>query len=190
MSSSNLREDKRVLRTKERLRNALVQLLLEKPYKAISVQNILDSADVSRAAFYAHFQDKNDLLLTGFPDNVLHYGTWDSKELIPPVTALFQHIQEGQAWLTAMQDTDIVQFINLKSRERMIENWLEHFAKLEGNGEVLPFDHEPVAFFLTGALMALLGWWNRNNMPKSPEEMNALFQDLARNGLPPITVST
>lgn len=183
MPISNLREDKRVRRTKERLRNALVQLLLEKPYKAISVQNILDAADVSRAAFYAHFQDKNDLLLTGFPDNVLHYGTWDSTELLPPVTALFQHVQEGQAWLTAMQDSDIMQLINLKSRERMIENWMEHFAKLEKRGASLPVDPEPVAFYLTGALMALLGWWNKNSMPKSPEEMNELFQDLARNGL-------
>ncbi|MFK7804464.1 MAG: TetR/AcrR family transcriptional regulator [Anaerolineae bacterium] len=181
------REDRRVVRTKERLRNALVELLLEKPYKNISVQNILDTADVSRAAFYTHYQDKNELLLTGFPENILHYGTWDSTELLPPVTALFQHIKEGQAWLTAMQDTDIMHLINLKSRERMIENWIDHFAKLEKMGTHLAIDSMPVAFYLTGALMALLGWWNKMGMQTSPEELNDLFQTLARNGLSAIS---
>ena len=120
----------------------------------------------------------------------MHYGTWDSTELLPPVTALFQHVQEGQAWLTAMHDTDIMQLINLKSRERMIENWIDHFAKLEEQEGALSIDSTPVAFFLTGALMALLGWWNKNGMHKSPEEMNELFQNLARNGVSPLSTST
>ncbi|MEM7110852.1 MAG: TetR/AcrR family transcriptional regulator [Chloroflexota bacterium] len=177
-------EDRRVRRTKERLRNGLLQLLLEKPYKDISVQNILDVADVSRAAFYAHYQDKDTLMLSGLPDNVLHYDTWEeSDELLPPVTALFQHVSGGQEWLAAMQGTAVMQMINLKARQRMVENWLTHFARLQGTPNALKTDPEPVAFYLTGALMSLLAWWSSNGMPKTAEEMNILFQRLARNGL-------
>lgn len=178
------KEDRRVRRTKERLRNGLLQLLLEKPYKAISVQNILDVADVSRAAFYAHYQDKDALMLSGLPDNVLHYDTWEeTDELLPPVTALFQHLAEGQEWLRAMQGTAVMQTLNLKTRQRMVENLLTHFARLEGTPNALKTDPEPVAFYLTGALMSLLVWWSSNGMPKTPEEMNALFQQLARRGI-------
>lgn len=177
-------EDRRVRRTKERLRNGLLQLLLEKPYKDISVQNILDVADVSRAAFYAHYQDKDALMMSGMPDNVLHYDTWaETDELLPPVTALFQHVTEGQEWLEAMRETAVFQTIILKARQRMVENWLTHFARLEGTPNELKTDPEPVAFYLTGALMSLLTWWSRNGMPKTPEEMNTLFQQLARHGL-------
>jgi AcrR family transcriptional regulator len=176
-------EDRRVRRTKERLRQALLQLLLEKPYKNISVQNILDLADVSRAAFYAHYQGKDELLMAGLPDNVLHHGTWESDDLLPPVTALFQHIVEGQAWVQSMQGTAVMQMI----RGRMVENWLAHFARLEGTEHELTGAAEPVAHYLTGALMSLLLWWVSNGMQASPEEMNELFQQLARQGISGLT---
>lgn len=178
------KEDRRVRRTKERLRNGLLQLLLEKPYKDISVQNILDVADVSRAAFYAHYRDKDELMLAGLPDNVLHYDTWEETEaLLPPVTALFQHLAEGQQWLAAMQGTAVMQMINLKARQRMVENWLAHFQRLETTPNALKIEHEPIAFYLTGALMSLLVWWSSQGMPKTAEEMNDLFHQLAGEGL-------
>ncbi len=177
-------EDRRVRRTKERLRQALLQLLLEKPYQEISVQNILDVADVSRAAFYAHYQDKDALFLAGLPDNVLHYGTWEpTDELLPPVTALFEHMVAGQAWVRAMQGTAVMQMINQQARQRMVENWLAHLQRLQAVGRLQPMDVEPVAHYLTGALLSLLLWWSHGGMKQTPEAMNALFQQLARQGV-------
>jgi AcrR family transcriptional regulator len=59
------RPDRRVRRTQEALREALVSLTLEKGYEAVTVQDIVDRADVGRSTFYAHFTDKDELLLRG-----------------------------------------------------------------------------------------------------------------------------
>ena len=176
-------EDRRIRRTKERLRNGLLQLLLEKPYKAISVQNILDAADVSRAAFYSHYQDKDDLLLSGIPTNVIHFDEMADVVLLPSVAPIFAHVSEGQAWLEKMQGTAVMQMLNERSRLRLVENWLAHFERVAaaGLGQVEPAG--PLAFYLTGALWALMGWWIRDGMCATPDEMNDLFRQMTLPGL-------
>lgn len=64
-SGSARRPDRRVRRTQEALREALVSLTLEQGYEATTVQDIVDRADVGRSTFYAHFTDKDELLLRG-----------------------------------------------------------------------------------------------------------------------------
>ena len=58
--------DRRVHRTRRLLHKALMSLILEKKYEFITVQEVLDRADVGRSTFYMHFQDKDDLLFSGF----------------------------------------------------------------------------------------------------------------------------
>jgi len=60
--------DRRVRRTRKQLREALVALVLERGWDAVSVLDVCGRADVGRSTFYAHFADKEDLLLSGFDD--------------------------------------------------------------------------------------------------------------------------
>jgi AcrR family transcriptional regulator len=62
------KEDRRVQRTQRLLREALVALIREKGFEALSVQEIIDRANVGRATFYAHFDNKEDLLASGFDE--------------------------------------------------------------------------------------------------------------------------
>src|SRR4029453_14658313 len=65
------RTDRRVRRTRDLLRRApraLLSLGQEQGYERITGQDILDRADVGRSTFYAHYRDKDDLLLSGFED--------------------------------------------------------------------------------------------------------------------------
>ncbi len=55
-------------RTRQHLRDALVTLILEKGWDAVSVSDVCERADVGRSTFYVHFADKEDLLLSGFDD--------------------------------------------------------------------------------------------------------------------------
>lgn len=59
--------DPRIKRTRQLLQQALRQLLGEKPFQAISVQDIADRATVNRATFYDHFEDKFALV-----DSLIH----------------------------------------------------------------------------------------------------------------------
>ena len=66
--SDAVKVDRRVRRTRELLRQALVSLILERGYEHLSVQDILDRADIGRSTFYAHYRDKDQLLLSGFDE--------------------------------------------------------------------------------------------------------------------------
>ena len=63
--------DRRSRRTQQLIADAFVGLMLEKRYDDITVQDILDRADVGRSTFYAHFTDKENLLLRQL-ERVLH----------------------------------------------------------------------------------------------------------------------
>src|SRR5437867_5173407 len=57
--------DRRIQRTRKTLHEALMALVLEGPYDSITVQQILDRANIGRSTFYTHFQDKDELLMWG-----------------------------------------------------------------------------------------------------------------------------
>src|SRR5205807_4575943 len=60
--------DRRVQRTRQLLQDALISLMIEKGYEATTVQDIIDRANVGRATFYAHFADKETLLVSRLED--------------------------------------------------------------------------------------------------------------------------
>lgn len=64
-------EDRRVRRTKSRLKTAILELVREKSYGRITIREITDRADVGRSTFYSHFDSKEDLLFSGFDDWLL-----------------------------------------------------------------------------------------------------------------------
>jgi len=55
------KQDLRVIKTKRNIKNAFIEILLEKDFKEITVQNILDKALINRKTFYNHYMDKYDL---------------------------------------------------------------------------------------------------------------------------------
>src|SRR5260370_5169136 len=58
--------DRRVARTRRTLHEALIRLIIRKGYDTLTVQEIIDEADIGRATFYAHYHGKEDLLRGGF----------------------------------------------------------------------------------------------------------------------------
>src|SRR5260370_35920411 len=58
--------DRRAVRTRRSLHQALMSLILRKGYEGVSVQDIIDEADIGRSTFYAHYTGKEDLLRRGF----------------------------------------------------------------------------------------------------------------------------
>jgi len=60
MSPNDL--DRRVQKTRKLLQDALIELVAEEGYEAVSIREILEKANVGRSTFYAHFQDKDQLL--------------------------------------------------------------------------------------------------------------------------------
>src|SRR5689334_9364131 len=60
---SEIKMDRRKVRTRQMLRDALIALILEKGYDATTVEDITNRANLGRATFYLHYRDKDELLL-------------------------------------------------------------------------------------------------------------------------------
>ena len=58
--------DRRAARTRRSLHKALIALIVRKNYEAITIQDIIDEADIGKSTFYAHFTGKEDLLRGSF----------------------------------------------------------------------------------------------------------------------------
>jgi AcrR family transcriptional regulator len=70
--------DGRVARTRDRLGDAMIALILEKPFDSITVQDVLDRAGVGRSTFYAHYKDKDDVLISEVDEFFSDVATQDA----------------------------------------------------------------------------------------------------------------
>ncbi len=190
---SHIKEDRRVKRTRQLLQDALISLILEKGYEAITIQNIIDRANVGRSTFYAHFQDKDDLLLNG----VYELGDDLHEHIVEEIAGgkqagdlntlscrpLFDHAAANHRLYKAMvggKGIDVV----WDAGESYLRIYLQEQLKLLLNGNKDPLVPMPVTLtYLTGALFSLLRWWLENDMPYPPEQIDEMFQQLAMPGV-------
>lgn len=183
-------KDRRVRRTRQLLHKALISLILEQPYHTISVQDILDRADVGRSTFYAHFQDKDALFQYGF-DRMMdaltqHMDAQDREDADSPIfpsLELFQHIQENQQLYKALVPGRGVELLlkhGQNALSQRIERRLESHSPAQGNISIpLPV----LSYYLAGAFITLLKWWLDNRMPYPPERMDEIYRQLALPGV-------
>lgn len=79
--------DIRVIRTYDQLIASLIRLLREKSFEELSVSEICDNAQVHRATFYKHFNDKYEFLNFCF-DNELSKIDFDASTALPTVESI------------------------------------------------------------------------------------------------------
>src|SRR5271170_3820458 len=104
--------DRRIQRTRQLLRESLIELILEKGYDAVTVQDITDHANLGRATFYLHYRDKEELLLQSlkatFDELAARIGPLTPNTLseltIPPAILAFQHAAEHRDLYRIMLD--------------------------------------------------------------------------------------
>lgn len=89
--------DRRVQRTRQLLNRALMALIVEKGYESITVQDIIYRAKVGRSTFYAHYQDKDDLLLSGM-EEVVHSLVQDVENPPERMDEMFQELAMPGVW--------------------------------------------------------------------------------------------
>lgn len=179
--------DRRVQRTRQLLHKALMELILEKPYDQITVQEILDRANIGRATFYGHFTDKDDLLLDGLDDeqfDIQHYvdeaDTAADEGKIIPSYSLFHHAQQFHPLYKALLGTHGIEFVRTAFRNHLVHMVEQHFNR-HTPAFSLPLD--VTANYLAGGLMTLMMWWLDHEMPYSVQEMDTMVQQMVMVGL-------
>jgi AcrR family transcriptional regulator len=178
--------DRRVQRTHKRLQEALIELINEQEYDTITVQEIVDRANVGRTTFYEHFGSKDDLFMTcheaivskfhhlhSLPQSLL------SSEAPAGIISAYRHLLESRTMLYPIFQSHDGAIILRRIRDgsaQEIEAALHAiFTEAES---AIPFDL--LANYLAGAQIALVQWWLEKRQPHPPETLAQAFHRLQR----------
>jgi AcrR family transcriptional regulator len=173
--------DRRVRRTRRALREALVALIVERGYDKVTVQDVLDRADVGRSTFYAHYRDKDHLFAACFDDlraglerELAAIAAAPAHDPTRPFGVIFEHAYRNQQVYRALCGRS-GETAGTRHLHRMILDSLrDHLTPV---GLRLPVD--VVAEYHAGALLGVLLWWVRRGFPQPPAEIAQICQAMA-----------
>lgn len=183
--------DRRVARTRGMLHQALLSLILEKGYAAISVEDICERANVGRSTFYAHFTSKDDLKRSGLERlrRELLARRRDASASAPVSSpalgfslAMFEHARDHMHLYRALVGSK-GGAIALDTIRQTLCDFVRGGLTTTGgrNGESVP--HEFVVQHIVGAYMAVLTWWLDGGAKLQPRRMDEFFQRLMTKGI-------
>jgi len=196
----NPKVDRRIQRTRLALRSALLELIKEKGFEAISVEEITERANLGRATFYLHYKDKEDLLLEEFREmarnrvqvlSEIPVLLWksnqgqielvDNRVPLMPLLLVFEHAAQNADLYRILLRGESSQRIIEQIREIIVES-INEIVRTRQQTEMparLPeVPVEMLAAYFSGALMSSLNWWLEQPEPMHPEEMARNFQHL------------
>jgi AcrR family transcriptional regulator len=169
--------DRRVQRTRDALRTALLALMVERGWDAVDVQALCDRANIGRSTFYQHFANKEELLkqnFAGLRDALLSKAAQASDRsplgFVPP---LLVHVHEFQAVFRALIGRRSGHYVQDRFRELLVELVQAGLPGSERRARAWPVEAQ--MHYLAGALFEMLVWWLGSNRPHRPEEIEQLF---------------
>jgi AcrR family transcriptional regulator len=189
--------DRRTNRTRRQLRDALMTLILEKGYDAVTVEDITSRADLGRTTFYLHYRDKEELLLESI-DSIANdlKSQVDLKYTAPaennpqkrPIHLAFAHAAENAALYRILLNgegaTKTASHLRRFISDNVAEFLLAGINVSNGNltDQPLTLDQARnsshlglVADYFASALLGFMTWWLEADMPYPPDQMADFF---------------
>jgi AcrR family transcriptional regulator len=175
--------DRRIVRTRTALYDALVALIRERAYASIRVEDIVERANVGRSTFYAHFRSKDELLerslerlraeLTAAIAGVSNAGLGDVSR------ALFRHIN-GHRDIHASLAGSVGREIVLQA----IASNLAHVMRtLMPSSQRPRLPRELAIAHIASTFLTVLRWWLDRNPRLSWQEADQHFRAILLDGL-------
>jgi AcrR family transcriptional regulator len=183
------KEDRRITRTKSALNQALAELVNEKGYESVTVEDITTRANLGRTTFYLHYQDKSDLLLEGLEEQLSQLAN----EIIQhPLIFWFRETNNNllkSIFETFRENSEIFQIINREQSNkvydrfqnmvtRVITKLIDESPWAQKKAGSLPVPIDYVIVYFSGAIWASIIWWTQNDFVLSTDEMVKSFRIL------------
>ena len=177
--------DRRQKKSRKAIFMAFNKLLEEKSYSRITVQEIIDEADVGRTTFYSHFPTK-DALLRVLSDEIFNHvlttalekeATHDYSQRNRGFEELISHI------LYHIRDNTINMRRILCSEGRVIflNCFKERFVEYLSMSMVIDIEGIPMSYvinLISSGLISTIEWWLENSMQPSPERVSFYFSHM------------
>ena len=177
------RDDRRVRRTRQALTRALIALIAERRYESITIQELLERADVGRSTFYAHFRGKDDFLLRSFERLIDRIdaciGAGDPR--IAPVRELFSHVGTQREFHRALDRAHLLDRVYEAGIERLSVAIARRLTDRDPSCQAT-VPREITARIHAGALFSLMRWWLDQSAPASAERMDEMYHRVVAGG--------
>ncbi len=176
--------DPRVKRTRNLIQQAFLELLAEKGFHAISVQDITERAEVNRATFYAHFADKfallNESIRLSFRQELerrtLSTCQFSEANLHALIVTVCEFVAQSQTNCKASEDQfeSLVESQVKKQIQEVLQFWLEKTGS--------EIDHRMAATAASWSIYGLALQWSREkNHPPAEEYAGQILPLIAAN---------
>jgi AcrR family transcriptional regulator len=169
--------DLRVIKTKRGLRAAFIQLLLEKDYDAISIQEIATAAESARITFYRHYKNKEELLVdcltetfVELKERVEHGPEGDYAQGYSPLQILYEHIHDEETLYRILFSSRGTQEVVSQVRT-LLANRIKQVIKERFPADQLQAPLEIIAYHVASAQLGLAAWWLENDKPYTADYM-------------------
>lgn len=183
------KKDRRVQRTRELLQSAMTSLIREKGFEALTVQDIIDRANVGRSTFYSHFKSKDDLMkgsvemlqssLRRFQFQARSRDTSPEGRLFAFSRELFVHAVEHRDTFAAMIGRQSGTVFQQHLQRMLVTLVRDDLASIRSRRSRDPIQVEAVAQFVVGGLLGLLVAWVDATRPLSVDDVDTLFRRMA-----------
>ncbi len=177
--------DRRKAKTRRAIFQAFIDLLAEKSFNQLTVQDIIDRADVGRTTFYAHFETKDDLLrelceelfthiLASAKDQCHHCAHPHRDSSLNVFCHLLHHLAEN--------DNHVLQLLVCNSRElflRYFKESLKELIKLFQTSDYNKQQSVPEDFMvnhIASSFVEMILWWSTSGRKEKPEQLDAYFR--------------
>lgn len=180
MDNSTQRTDPRIIRTRQLLRDAFIELLQEMDIEKISVNRLAERATINRVTFYLHYRDIPDMLEKMANDMIedIHQVLEDTKlhsnsaeeEDWPMLVNLLEHISKHAKFykvILAINRTTIFSDHLLKLLAKLVKERLER-TESESQLVAANIQKDIAIWYASSALIGTIVAWLRNDMPYTP----------------------
>ncbi len=189
------KQDRRVRRTRRALREALSDLMEEKSYDQVTIEELTERADIGRTTFYLHYGAKQDLLLEQFGEMIdqlvaqlsqIPLTSWgqegelSSVDYHPnqPICMIFQHAADNKDLYQIVLHGEGVDQASERLQVIMtnaVNTFLSHKLGQENEQITLKIPIDLFGNYFAGAMLGVIKWWLEADMPYSSEEMEEIF---------------
>jgi AcrR family transcriptional regulator len=183
--------DRRVRRTQRALKEAFLELVLERGYDKVSIEDITERADVARATFYAHFQNKESLLASVFTEllddvapRVMGTGTPSAALAVAPIEEAYRHadgLKDIYRVCLSGAAEGLAQDAYLETVYGLSQRTIEARVRALGTTPNVPV--EVIARAFAGAHLALLRAWLAGKLDYSAKEMVSMQVEVLNRGM-------
>lgn len=173
MTAAMPKVDRRIIKSQEAIKKALIELMSEKNFDQITIQDISDRADVSRKTIYLHYVDKFDLLDKLIEEymNKLRETCETACEMEwgPATRICFEYLESNYSFFSTMLASKGAPYFRSRFLAFQLEEFKNELRKTnEKNNGV---SEDIIVQFVGTAYVGVVEWWLTNGMPYPPHVM-------------------